>query len=61
MNLSVTKRFVYGSAAIFLCLVSLPVLAAAGAKINIADTKYYQIGMGITGTISLKVRNMDTA
>ena len=40
MNLSVTKRFLYGSAAIFLFLVSLPVLAAAGAKIKIDDTKY---------------------
>ncbi len=39
MNLSVTKRFAYGSAAIFLFLVSLPVLAAAGAKIKIDDTK----------------------
>ncbi|SVE34982.1 uncharacterized protein METZ01_LOCUS487836, partial [marine metagenome] len=46
MNLSVTKRFAYGSAAIFLFLVSLPVLAAAGAKIKIDDTKYFQIGMG---------------
>ena len=41
MNLSVTKRFLYGSAAIFLFLVSLPVLAAAGAKIKIDDTKYF--------------------
>ena len=53
MNLSVTKRFVYGSAAIFLFLVSLPVLAAAGAKIKIDDTKYFQIGMGFRGSMSL--------
>ena len=53
MNLSVTKRFLYGSAAIFLFLVSLPVLAAAGAKIKIDDTKYFQIGMGFRGSMSL--------
>ena len=53
MNLSVTKRFAYGSAAIFLFLVSLPVLAAAGAKIKIDDTKYFQIGMGFRGSMSL--------
>ena len=53
MNLSVTKRFVYGSAAIFLFLVSLPVLAAAGAKIKIDDTKYFQIGMGFRGSVAL--------
>ena len=52
MNLSVTKRFLYGSAAIFLFLVSLPVLAAAGAKIKIDDTKYFQIGMGFRGSMS---------
>ena len=53
MNLSVTKRFLYGSEAIFLFLVSLPVLAAAGAKIKIDDTKYFQIGMGFRGSASL--------
>ena len=53
MNLSVTKRFAYGSAAIFLFLVSLPVLAAAGAKIKIDDTKYFQIGMGFRGSVAL--------
>ena len=53
MNLSVTKRFAYGSAAIFLLLVSLPVLAAAGAKIKIDDTKFFQIGMGYRGSLTL--------
>jgi len=53
MNLSVTKRFVYGSAAIFLFLVSLPVLAAAGAKIKIDDTKFFQIGVGYRGSLTI--------
>jgi hypothetical protein len=57
MNLSVTKRFVYGSAAIFLFLVSLPVLAAAGAKIKIDETKYFQIGMGFRGSVSVNENN----
>jgi hypothetical protein len=57
MNLSVTKRFLYGSAAIFLFLVSLPVLAAAGAKIKIDDTKYFQIGMGFRGSVSVNENN----
>ena len=54
MNLSVTKRFAYGSAAIFLFLVSLPVLAAAGAKIKIDDTKFFQIGMGFRGSLTVE-------
>ncbi len=54
MNLSVTKRFAYGSAAIFLFLVSLPVLAAAGAKIKIDDDKYFQIGVGVRGSVSVE-------
>ena len=53
MNLSVTKRFAYGGAAIFLFLVSLPVLAAAGAKVKIDDTKFFQIGMGYRGSLTL--------
>ena len=53
MNLSVTKRFAYGSAAIFLLLVSLPVLVAAGAKIKIDDTKFFQIGVGYRGSLTL--------
>ena len=53
MNLSVTKRFAYGSAAIFLFLVSLPVLAAAGAKIKIDDTKFFQIGIGYRGSLTV--------
>ena len=53
MNLSVTKRFAYGSAAIFLFLVSLPVLAAAGAKIKIDDTKFFQIGVGYRGSLTI--------
>ncbi len=53
MNLSVTKRFAYGGAAIFLFLVSLPVLAAAGAKIKIDDDKYFQIGVGVRGSVSV--------
>ena len=53
MNLSVTKRFAYGGVAIFLFLVSLPVLAAAGAKIKIDDTKFFQIGMGYRGSLTL--------
>ena len=55
MNLSVTKRFAYGGAAIFLFLVSLPVLAAAGAKIKIDDDKYFQIGVGVRGSVSVVV------
>ena len=54
MNLSVTKRFAYGGAAIFLFLVSLPVLAAAGAKIKIDDDKYFQIGVGVRGSVSVE-------
>jgi hypothetical protein len=51
--LSVTKRFAYGSAAIFLFLVSLPVLAAAGAKIKIDEDKYFQIGVGVRGSVTV--------
>jgi hypothetical protein len=40
-----------------LFLVSLPVLAAAGAKIKIDDTKYFQIGMGFRGSMSLNENN----
>jgi hypothetical protein len=54
MNLSVTKRFAYGGAAIFLFLVSLPVLAAAGAKIKIDDTKFFQIGVGVRGSVTVE-------
>ena len=53
MNLSVTKRFVYAGAAIFLFLVSLPVLAAAGAKIKIDDTKFFPIGVGYRGSLTI--------
>jgi len=53
MGLSFTKRFAYGSAAIFLFLVSLPVLAAAGAKVKIDDTKFFQIGMGYRGSLTI--------
>ena len=59
MNLSVTKRFAYGSAAIFLFLVSLPVLAAAGAKIKIDDTKFFQIGMGYRGSLRRMPRQVE--
>ena len=57
MNFSVTKRFAYGSAAIFLFLVSLPVFAAAGAKIKIDDTKFFQIGMGYRGSLTITEDN----
>ena len=53
MGLSFTKRFAYGSAAIFLFLVSLPVLAAAGAKIKIDEDKYFQIGVGVRGSVTV--------
>ena len=53
MNLSILKRVFCGIAAVFLIVASLPVFAAAGAKIKIDDTKYFQIGMGFRGDISL--------
>jgi len=57
MNLSVFKRVFYGVTAMFLFVAGLPVLAAAGAKIKIDDTKYFQIGMGFRGSVSLKENN----
>jgi hypothetical protein len=57
MNLSVLKRFIYGGTSIFLFVTSLPVLAAAGAKIKIDDTKYFQIGMGLRTSVSVNENN----
>ena len=53
MNLSIFKRVFCGFAAIFLFIAGLPVLAAAGAKIKIDDTKFFQIGMGYRGSLTL--------
>ncbi|SVC86116.1 uncharacterized protein METZ01_LOCUS338970, partial [marine metagenome] len=57
MNLSVFKRVFYGVAAVFLFVAGIPVLAAAGAKIKIDETKYFQIGMGFRGSASLNENN----
>ena len=53
MNLSIFKRVFCGIAAVFLFVAGIPVLAAAGAKVKIDDTKYFQIGMGFRGDVSL--------
>ena len=52
MNLSIFKRVFCGIAAAFLIVASLPIFAAAGAKVKIDDTKYFQIGMGFRGSMS---------
>ena len=57
MNLSVFKRVFYGVAAVFLFVAGIPVLAAAGAKIKIDETKYFQIGMGFRGSVSTNENN----
>ena len=57
MNLSVFKRVFYGVAAVFLFVAGIPVLAAAGAKIKIDETKYFQIGMGFRGSVSVNENN----
>ncbi len=44
-------------AAGFLIVASLPIFAAAGAKVKIDDTKYFQIGMGFRGSVSLNENN----
>jgi hypothetical protein len=54
MNLSILKRVFYGMAAIFLFVAGLPVLAAAGAKIKIDDTKFFQIGMGLRASLTVE-------
>ena len=54
MNLSIFKRVFCGFAAIFLFIAGLPVLAAAGAKIKIDDTKFFQIGMGYRGSLTVE-------
>ena len=54
MNLSIFKRVFCGIAAIFLFIAGLPVLAAAGAKIKIDDTKFFQIGMGFRGSLTVE-------
>lgn len=53
MSLSVLKRVFYSVAAIFLFVAGLPALAAAGAKIKIDDTKFFQIGMGYRGSLTI--------
>ena len=57
MNLSIFKRVFCGIAAAFLIVASLPIFAAAGAKVKIDDTKYFQIGMGFRGSASLNENN----
>ena len=57
MNLSVFKRVFYGVAAVFLFVAGIPVLAAAGAKIKIDETKYFQVGMGFRGSVSVNENN----
>ena len=54
MNLSIFKRVFCGIAAIFLFIAGLPVLAAAGAKVKIDDTKFFQIGMGYRGSLTVE-------
>ncbi len=54
MNLSIFKRVFCGFAAIFLFIAGLPVLAAAGAKIKIDDTKFFQIGMGLRASLTVE-------
>ena len=57
MNLSVFKRVFYGVAAVFLLFVGFPTFADAGAKIKIDETKYFQIGMGFRGSVSVNENN----
>lgn len=47
------KRYFLSVTAIFLLIIGFPILAAAGAKIKIDDTKYFQIGMGYRGSLAI--------
>ncbi len=47
------KRVLYGFLAIAILITGIPVFAVAGAKIKIDDTKFFQIGMGFRGDVSL--------
>jgi len=40
-----------------LFIAGIPVFAAAGAKIKIDETKYFQIGMGFRGSVSVNENN----
>ena len=53
MNLSVFKRVFCCTAVAFLIVASLPIFAAAGAKVKIDDTKFFQIGMGYRGSLTI--------
>ncbi|MCH2390357.1 MAG: hypothetical protein MK234_06710, partial [Nitrospinales bacterium] len=53
MNLSVFKRVFCCTAVAFLIVASLPIFAAAGAKVKIDETKYFQIGMGYRGSLTI--------
>ena len=57
MMFSYFKGKLYSFSAVFLLIVGLPTLAFAGAKIKIDDTKYFQIGMGFRGSVSLNENN----
>ena len=57
MNLSVFKRVFCCTAVAFLIVASLPIFAAAGAKVKIDETKYFQIGMGFRGSVSVNENN----
>ena len=61
MNLSVFKRGFYGFAAVFLFVAGIPALADAGAKVKIDETKYFQIGMGFRGSVSVNENNATDA
>ena len=54
MMLSRFKRNLCSVSAVFLLIVGLPTLAVAGAKIKIDDTKYFQIGMGFRGSVTVE-------
>ena len=53
MTLSRFKHSLYSVPVLLLLVVGLPTLAAAGAKIKIDDTKYFQIGMGFRGSMAV--------
>ena len=57
MMLSRFKHNLCSLSAVFLLIVGFPTLAVAGAKIKIDDTKYFQIGMGFRGEVSLNENN----
>ena len=47
------KHLFCSATVMFLFIIGFPTLASAGAKIKIDDTKFFQIGMGFRGSLSV--------